>query len=450
MARDILLVMSDQHNGRYTSRNQAMEDLTPNLSRIEKDGGCAFDRAYCNSPLCVPSRMSFLRGELPSDTLIFENDTTLNSDRITLAHEMALAGYETILVGRMHFMGMDQFHGFDRRLVGDITNRWWGMTREELGSFHRGFGSSGCQEMVGRGETAITDYDRTVFETAMRILEDPADRPRFVVVGFYQPHYPYVSLPEDISVTSSVGEAEVEMEPLAGYAACRRKTTVARARDINCAYKKMVHTIDRYVGQLYDLFREKSDGLFVYTSDHGDQLGKRSIYGKRTLYEDSIRVPLVLNGVDLSSTDAPVDLLALHDLLLAYARGEECLVAERPVVVQSLLENEGLPFLAEAVLAGNYKLVRLGNETHLYDIDADPEETRDLLEGLEAVASKLSEKLLSDEELESCLGFVNVHRGEADLLRAVGRERHMNYFTDYAVESPFVPAASYDYEIGSE
>lgn len=450
MARDILLVMSDQHNGRYTSRNQAMEDLTPNLSRIEKDGGCAFDRAYCNSPLCVPSRMSFLRGELPSDTLIFENDTTLNSDRITLAHEMTLAGYETILVGRMHFMGMDQFHGFDRRLVGDITNRWWGMTREELGSFHRGFGSSGCQEMVGRGETAITDYDRTVFETAMRILEDPADRPRFVVVGFYQPHYPYVSLPEDISVTSSVGEAEVEMEPLAGYAACRRKTTVARARDINCAYKKMVHTIDRYVGQLYDLFREKSDGLFVYTSDHGDQLGKRSIYGKRTLYEDSIRVPLVLNGVDLSSTDAPVDLLALHDLLLAYARGEECLVAERPVVVQSLLENEGLPFLAEAVLAGNYKLVRLGNETHLYDIDADPEETRDLLEGLEAVASKLSEKLLSDEELESCLGFVNVHRGEADLLRAVGRERHMNYFTDYAVESPFVPAASYDYEIGSE
>lgn len=442
--------MSDQHNGRYTSKNRAMEDLTPNLRRIEEDGGCAFDRAYCNSPLCVPSRMSFLRGELPSDTLIFENDTTLNSDQVTLAHEMALAGYETILVGRMHFMGMDQFHGFERRLVGDITNRWWGMTREELGSFHRGFGSSGCQEMVGRGETAITDFDRTVFEEAMRLLEEPAERPRFIVVGFYQPHYPYVSLPDDVSVTSSIGETEVEMEPLAGYAVCRRKTTAARARDINCAYKRMVHTIDCYVGRLYDLFREKSDGLFVYTSDHGDQLGKRSIYGKRTLYEDSIRVPLVLNGVDLMPTDAPVDLLALHDLLLAYARGEECEIDERPVVVQSLLEGGGSPFLAEAVLEGKYKLVRLGKETHLYDIVADPDETRDLLEGLEVVASHLSEDLLSDGEIERCLRFVGRHRREAGVLRAVGRERRMNYFTDYAVESLFVPAASYDYEIEGE
>lgn len=450
MSRDILLVMSDQHNGLYTSKNPSMEDLTPSLSRIERGGGCAFDRAYCNSPLCVPSRMSFLRGELPSDTLIFENDTTLNSDRVTLAHEMALAGYETIVVGRMHFMGMDQFHGFDRRLVGDITNRWWGMTREELGSFHRGFGSSGCQEMIGRGETAITDFDRTVFEEATRLLEEPAERPRFIVVGFYQPHYPYVSLPEDISVTSSVGEAEVEMESLAGYASCRRETTVARARGINCAYKRMVHTIDRYVGKLYDLFREKSDGLFVYTSDHGDQLGKRSIYGKRTLYEDSIRVPLVLNGIDLMPTDAPVDLLALHDLLLSYARGEESLIAERPVVVQSLLEADGSPFVAEAVLMGRYKLVRLGKELHLYDIDADPEETRDLLEELEVVAGRLSEELMSDEELDRCLRFVSDHRREADLLRAVGRKRHASYFTDYAVESPFAPAASYDYETEGE
>lgn len=450
MARDILLVMSDQHNGIYTSLTRGMEDITPNIRRIGEEGGSVFGRAYCNSPLCVPSRMSFLRGELPSETMIFENDMTLNSDRPTLAHEIGLEGYETILVGRMHFMAFDQFHGFDKRLVGDITNRWWGMTRDELGDFHRGFGSSGCQEMVGCGETAITDFDRTVFNEALRLIGEPSDRPRFIVVGFYQPHYPYVSLSDEIDVASSVDEEGVAMEPLRGYASCRRETTVERAKKINIVYKRMVHTIDRYVGGLYDAFRKTSDGLFVYTSDHGDQLGKRSIYGKRTLYEDSIRIPLVISGADVDRTDGPIDLLALHDLLLRYARGQECAVEERPVVVQSLIEGPEGEVLAEAVLDGRLKLVRLGDEMHLYDVVSDPEETIDIQTDNQVDVSRLVDGLLDDDRRANCLKHVRSHRKEAKVLRNFGRSRHMNYFTNFEVGDSFVPAPSYVYESEGE
>ena len=95
--------------------------------------GLYFERCYCNAPLCVPSRMSFLSGKLPSDLNIFNNDTVLPADVPTIAHALGAAGYHTVLIGRMHFKGDEQKHGFDERLVGDITSQYWGTT----GGFRR-------------------------------------------------------------------------------------------------------------------------------------------------------------------------------------------------------------------------------------------------------------------------------------------------------------------------
>ena len=113
--KDIMLIMSDQHGGAYTG----MEDdrvRTPALMRIAGEG-LYFERCYCNAPLCVPSRMSFLSGKLPSDLNIFNNDTVLPADVPTIAHALGAAGYHTVLIGRMHFKGDEQKHGFDLSLI---------------------------------------------------------------------------------------------------------------------------------------------------------------------------------------------------------------------------------------------------------------------------------------------------------------------------------------------
>ena len=480
--RDVLLVMSDQHNGRYVSMTDGMEDVTPNLAAIA-EGGRSFDDAYCNAPLCVPSRSSFLQGRLPSETRVLDNDSTLSSDALTIAHEMGARGYRTVLVGRMHFRGPDQFHGFDERYVGDITSQYWGMSRDDIGSIHRAFKVDHCQEVVGEGDTPVTDYDEQVFAKACELLAEPRTEPLFMVVGFYAPHFPFVGKAADAALGSSVTEVEVALEPLPAYRRYCQDTSYERVEQINEAYKRMVMTIDRYAGGLFEAFRRRSDGLYVYTSDHGDQLGMRSLFGKKTLYEDSIRIPLVIDGVVPEVQGGPVDLLQLRRLLLAYAEGAPCVLGDAPVRVQTVLDDEHGPVWGEAVLRGRYKLVDLGGERYLYDIEDDPLEQRDLLaqagEGgaagpagedgtagrLEAsevarrlavgapcpageaaeVAGRLAAELTDDEAVEECLAYVRRHRADAKVLTAYGKAKELTYDSRFEVQDEFRAREEYEY-----
>ncbi len=269
---------------------------------------------------------------------------------------LGAAGYRSFLVGRLHFMGVDQFHGFDERYVGDITNQYWGMNRNEIKEFHSYFNSKHCQELVGCGNSPVIDYDQQVFQKACELLSEPHDQPLFMVIGFYQPHYPYLHKEVDGEWSSSITQADLNMPPFDDYASLIQPTTLKRAQAINIAYKKMIRTIDDYVGQLFDLFvKQSSKGLFVYTSDHGDQLGKRSIYGKRALYEDAIQIPMVFYGLQAPSIiEQPISMYQLHRLIEATANDRPFSFEAEPVIVQSMLEKEGKPFLAEAVLLDRY------------------------------------------------------------------------------------------------
>ena len=101
MSPDILLFISDQHAPQYQADGQMPVD-TPNLAAL-REQGTAFDAAYTPCPLCVPARMAMLSGLAPHHTGIFTNNDTLPQTTPTFLHAMAAAGYETVLVGRMHF-----------------------------------------------------------------------------------------------------------------------------------------------------------------------------------------------------------------------------------------------------------------------------------------------------------------------------------------------------------
>ena len=117
---DILMIVSDQHNASITGCYGDRLVKTPHIDRLAADG-VLFERAYCPYPVCGPSRMSFKTGRYPYDIECWNNGSSLASDIPTFAHALGIAGYEVALDGRAHWIGPDQRHGFESRLVGDIS-----------------------------------------------------------------------------------------------------------------------------------------------------------------------------------------------------------------------------------------------------------------------------------------------------------------------------------------
>lgn len=382
--KDILLIMSDQHGQAYMQ----MEDgriRTPHMKKIAEEG-LSFSRCYCNAPLCVPSRMSFLSGKMPGELQIFNNDTTLPIDMPTIAHAMGIRGYHTVLAGRMHFKGDDQKHGFDQRLVGDITSQYWGTGGEQRTDFGAYTGTSNrkhCLDAVGGGYSPVMAYDEAVFQAAMECLEAGHEKPLFLVVGFYGPHFPFACEPSlYLHYKEMFGEEELAVLDCEDeYREYRQTFTLEKARNCKAAYCGQVETLDGYVGRLYDKFRQRNgEQLFFYVSDHGEQLGKHGIFGKQTLYEESVRVPLLVagTGVGPGVRGEQVSLLDVSKTILAQAgadgswhRGhaislEDSEDARPPVVIQQMLDLGGELALAEAVIRVPFKAVKIGDTVRVY------------------------------------------------------------------------------------
>lgn len=398
--RDMMLVMSDQHSYMVTGFADDRVD-TPQLERIAGDG-MLFDHCYCTAPLCVPSRMSFLSRRMPSELGIFNNDSTLSSDVPTIAHELGAMGYRTVLIGRMHFKGDEQKHGFDERLCGDITSQYWGTGGKRRTDFE-GYAGTGnrlhCLEAVGGGISPVMYFDRLVFDQAKEFLEtlkvSGEDRPPlFLVVGFYGPHFPYVCSDGSYRKYRErffVEECErAQQEPaLSIYRELQQENTAEHIRNCRAAYCGLVEEIDGYTGALYDSFLQAvrdRDYLFCYTSDHGEQLGYRKLYGKQTLYEEAVRVPLLLTGTGIGKGvyHSAVSLLDLAEMLTEAETGKAgpCSFPEGEhwARFQHMLTHEDRKILAEGASNGRSKVLRAEGIWYVYDLVADPDEKENLLE----------------------------------------------------------------------
>ena len=110
---------------------------------------------------------------LPSTLQIMDNAGAMKSDQATWLHALANEGYETILCGRMHFIGPDQRHGFTKRIAPDITPTGWGEKaafKKELGDFEGTVAEKGCLALAGGGNSPVLEYDRMVIDSAISYL----------------------------------------------------------------------------------------------------------------------------------------------------------------------------------------------------------------------------------------------------------------------------------------
>jgi choline-sulfatase len=116
---NILYIMADQLAAPLLKMHNADSQIkTPHLDALAAEA-VVFDSAYCPSPLCAPSRMSMVTGQLPTKIAAYDNACSVGSDVPTYAHYLRAAGYETTLAGKMHFIG-EQLHGYESRLTSDI------------------------------------------------------------------------------------------------------------------------------------------------------------------------------------------------------------------------------------------------------------------------------------------------------------------------------------------
>ena len=420
MARQphILLLMADQLSARALPSYGNRVVQAPNLDRLGEEG-VVFERALCASPLCVPARGALMSGLLPSRTGVYDNAGELPASVPTFAHHLRLAGYRTVLAGKMHFIGPDQLHGFEERPMPDTYPAgfdWvpdWRLADDETLPWYHDLSSV---QRAGRVRgTLQLDYDAEVVFRARRAIVETAlgdDRPLLLVASFTHPHDPY-EVPAaywdrydgvELDSPAFPDPPEPVDAPTrrlrAMMAADRIPLTDEQVRNARRGYYGAISLVDDHVGAILATLGEHGladETIVIVTSDHGDMLGERGLWYKMAPFEDSVRVPLLVHApwrLEPRRVDAPVSHLDLLPTLVSLAGS----VDDQPAVdldgadLSGALEGDEMPvrdvpleYLAEGVRApqvtlvrGPLKLVRDEGTDAVYDVDADPGEREPL------------------------------------------------------------------------
>ena len=310
---NVLVLLSDQHSPHVLGCAGDPVVATPHLDRLAA-GGVRFGSAYCQAPLCVPSRMSFLTGQQPSALGVWTNACFLASDVPTFAHALGAAGYETVLCGRMHFRGPDQRHGFLRRTVGDVIGSHAGGPGPDFGSVPVSAAGQGrgSVEYAGPGRISYQAYDDDVVAATIAELRARARRPDAppfcLVAGFVLPHCPYICPPDlyahyldRVDVPALPPGYLDRLHPAMRLWRERRgvdELSAAQVRHARAAYYGLVTRLDRNVGRILDALGAAGlagNTVVVYTSDHGEMAGEHGLWWKSNLYEGAAGVPLIVS-----------------------------------------------------------------------------------------------------------------------------------------------------------
>ena len=416
---NILILMVDQFNGTLFPDGPAEFLHAPHLKSLAKRS-VRFANTYTASPLCAPARASFMSGQLPSRTRVYDNAAEFASDIPTFAHHLRNAGYQTSLSGKMHFVGPDQLHGFEERLTTDIYPADFGWTPdyskpgERIDWWYHNLGS-----VTGAGVAEITnqmEYDDEVAYHATRRLYDLSrgqdERPWCLTVSFTHPHDPYVArrkfwdLYEDCPALDPTVPA-IPYDAQDPHSkrlmdACDHTAFAISDEDIRRArrgYFANISYVDEKIGEILDVLertRMADNTAILFVSDHGDMLGERGLWFKMNFFEGSARVPLMLSAPELkarlvaepvSTLDVTPTLAGLAGIdmstLAAWTDGEDLMPlaqgsGERGAVpMEYAAEGSIAPLVA--IRDGSFKLTLCDRDPPiLVDLDSDPQELHNL------------------------------------------------------------------------
>ena len=414
---NILFIMADQMAAPMLPIYGPSPIKMPHLSRLAEQA-VVFDAAYCNSPLCAPSRFTLVSGQLPSRIGAYDNAADFPGDVPTYAHYLRRLGYRTALSGKMHFCGPDQLHGFEERLTSDIYPAdygWavnWDAPDERPSWYHN---MSSVLQAGPCVRTNQLDFDEEVVFKARQYLYDhvrEADaRPFCLTVSMTHPHDPYTiprrwwDLYQDVEIPMPAYPlAQHEQDPhaqrlLKVYDLWDKPLPAEKIHDARRAYFGACSYIDDNIGKLLETLEETGladDTLIVFSGDHGDMLGERGLWYKMHWFEMSARVPLLVYApgrFEPGRVSAAVSTCDLLPTLVELAGGS--VEAGLPLDGRSLLghlQGQGGhdevigEYMAEGTVGplmmirrGAYKFVYSEDDPWLlYDLSRDPHERENL------------------------------------------------------------------------
>ena len=406
----ILIIMADQLSPAFLPAYGHKVVKTPNIDALAA-GGVVFDNAYCASPLCSPSRASFMSGLLPSHTRVYDNAAEFAADIPTFAHHLRRLGYRTALSGKMHFCGPDQLHGFETRLTTDIYPAdfgWtpdWDRPQDRPDWYHN---MSSVRQAGLAVRTNQLDFDEETIFAATREIYDaarrPDARPLLLVASLTHPHDPYAitreyfDLYRDVDIDmpgAPIPPHEMDPHSQRLRHVCEMDAgdlTEQQIRTARRAYYGEISYVDANVGRLMKALEEtglRERTIVVVLADHGEMLGERGLWYKMSFFENSARVPLIVNAPGRFAprrVAAAASLLDVTPTLVDLAGGEEIETDGRSL--RPHLEGGSAPdetigeYLAEGAVApivmirrGALKFISCpADPDQLYDLSRDPGE----------------------------------------------------------------------------
>jgi choline-sulfatase len=414
---NLLFIMSDEHNKHVLGCYGHPLIRTPNLDRLA-ERGTRFTNAYTNCPICVPARASFATGQYVHKIRYWDNAIAYDGRVPSWGHRLMAQGHRVTSIGKLHYVESDaRRNGFDEEIlplhivngIGDLL----GLIRDEL---PRRPGSVKLGPEAGPGESEYTHYDRSIADATARWIRNEApkyrDKPWALYVGFVSPHFPLIAppafyglYPEDqVPWPQLYDQGERPRHPF--MEAMRKCLCFDEAFDAPmvrraiAAYMGLVSFLDDNIGTIVTALQ--ASGLMettrvIYSSDHGDNLGARGMWGKSTMYEESAGIPLIMAGPDVPQGNVcatPVTLIdgfptfiealgAKSDPSDAGLPGHSLLDIARGHVPSRTILSEyhaaGAICGSYMIRHGRYKYIHyVGLPPMLFDLEADPHERIDL------------------------------------------------------------------------
>ena len=396
---------------------------TPNIDRLA-ERGTVFNRAYCQYPLCSPSRTSMLTGLRPETTGVLNNSQNFRKkmpDAVTLPQHFKAHGYHTQSVGRIAHLPQLQ----------DDENSWSVTSWRPLWRFFDKKTTPSWQALDVEDDDL---RDGKTARRAVRVLNQIQNKQFFFAVGFYKPHLPleaprkYFELYDTDAFdlpASSVPPEDAPGSALTNWSAIRAyqdlpsgKTPLSDAKTLALirAYAATTSYTDAQIGRVLaqlDALGLTEKTVIVFCGDHGHHLGEHGIWGKQTLFEVSLRSPLIVSVPQQqgSETEALAELVDIYPTL--------CDACHLPIPTElegssmmPVIEQPALPWKTAvfsqfggaahggiSIRTERYRYTEWGQNgsrgVELYDYEADPDETVNIAglpENRELVAH-LSERL---------------------------------------------------------
>lgn len=422
---NLLVILSDQHQATALSCAGHPVAKTPHLDDLAARG-TRFTNAYTPSPICVPARAAFATGRYVHDIRLWDNAMPYVGKPRGWGHALQDSGIRCESIGKLHYRDAGDDVGFDRQHIPmhvyqGVGMVWASIRKEDERIYHKDVRMMG--DYIGPGQSNYTQYDEMVTARTCDWLAEAGEAkqsdPWCLYVGLVAPHHPLVSPPEFYDLYPHDKLPPDKLHPRDGYEPHpwirkqseamvgesgwkdedERKTAIA-------AYYGLTSWMDHNVGRIIEALKasgQYENTTILYSSDHGENLGVRGLWGKMNMYEESAAIPLIVAPAPALEANVPAicntttSLLDVSETILDHFETDLPGVRPGRSLYEIALEEEdperavfseyhavGAVSGAFMLRKGPWKLIEyVGFAPELFNLDDDPEETENLAGSVE-------------------------------------------------------------------